>query len=233
MPIYRLSDELWFPGPEEFEDNLIAVGGDLTPSRLLLAYSKGIFPWYSEPGDIHWYCPEERCVFHVPSFKPSKSLRTLYNKGTYTITFDQAFYDVIFKCSGIRFDNSPSDLLGDKRSEGTWILPEIIEAYDELHQLGFAHSVEVWEDGWLVGGLYGVSLGGMFCGESMFSRRPNASKLALWHLVQRCSEWGFEYIDAQMPNPHLMSMGAKLISRPSYLEIVDHALKQKTHRGKW
>jgi leucyl/phenylalanyl-tRNA--protein transferase len=118
----------------------VAVGGDLSVSRLLLAYSKGIFPWYEEPGEPHWYCPEERCVFHVPSFKPSKSLRSLYNKGTYTITFDQAFYDVVFKCSGIRFDNSPSDLLGDKRSDGTWILPEIIEAYDDLHQLGFAHS---------------------------------------------------------------------------------------------
>ena len=116
MPIYRLSDELWFPGPEEFEENLIAVGGDLSVSRLLLAYSKGIFPWYEDPGIPRWYCPEERCVFHVPSFKPSTSTRQLYNKGIYRFTFDNAFHEVITACAG------------NGREDETWILPEIIEA---------------------------------------------------------------------------------------------------------
>jgi leucyl/phenylalanyl-tRNA--protein transferase len=221
MPIYRLSDELWFPGPEEFEDNLVAVGGDLSVSRLLLAYSKGIFPWYEEPGEPRWYCPEERCVFHVPTFKPSKSTRLLYNKGVYRFTFDHAFHEVILACAG------------NGREDETWILPEMIEAYLELHALGFAHSVEVWRDGQMVGGLYGVNLGGIFCGESMFSTESNTSKLALWHLVQRCREWGMEWIDGQVENSHLVSLGGKLISRDAYLNHLEKALQQETHRGKW
>ena len=221
MPIYRLSDELWFPGPEEFEDNLVAVGGDLSVSRLLLAYSKGIFPWYEEPGEPRWYCPEERCVFHVPSFKPSKTTRLLYDKDVYSYSFDRAFNQVVRACAG------------NGREDETWILPEMIQAYTELHALGFAHSVEVWKGDVLVGGLYGVNLGGMFCGESMFSTESNTSKLALWHLIQRCKEWGLEWVDGQVENPHLISLGAELISRDAYLEHLEKALEQETHRGKW
>ena len=221
MPIYRLSDELWFPSPEEFEDNLVAVGGDLSVSRLLLAYSKGIFPWYEDPGMPRWYCPVERCVFYVPSFKPSTSTRQLYNKGIYRFTFDNAFHEVISACAG------------NGREDETWILPEMIQAYTELHAIGFAHSVEVWRDGNLVGGLYGINLGGMFCGESMFSTESNTSKLALWHLIQRCKEWGMEWVDGQVENSHLVSLGAELISREAYLEHLEMALQQETHRGKW
>ncbi len=227
MPIYKLSDELWFPGPEEFEDNLVAMGGDLSVSRLLLAYSKGIFPWYDEPGNPHWYCPEERCMFHVPSFKPSKSLRNVRNQGIYKCTFDLGFEVVLDGCSS-----------GD-RVDATWILPEVMEAYTELHKLGFAHSVEVWRRneelglGTIVGGLYGVSIGGMFFGESMFSHEPNTSKLALWFLVERCKEWGIEWIDAQVPNDHLFSMGAEVIPRETFLQHLEEALKMPTHRGVW
>ena len=201
--------------------SLYAMGGELNPENVLAATRMGIFPWYDEPGQPMWYCPEQRCIFLVNEFKPSKSLQQAYRKHKWEITIDEAFRSVMENCAGNGRENS------------TWILPEMIQAYSELHALGFAHSVEVWRDGQLVGGLYGVNLGGMFCGESMFSTESNTSKLALWHLVQRCQEWDMEWIDGQVENSHLVSLGAELISRDTYLQYLEIALQQVTHRGKW
>jgi len=221
MPIYRLNEELWFPPPSEFEDDIVAVGGDVTPQRVLLAVHSGIFPWYSEPNEPMWYCPLERCIFPIQSFRAAKSVVQSARKMKWTVTFDQAFHEVIQQCSSW------------KREGETWIFPEIKEAYGELHNLGFAHSVEVWNGGELVGGLYGTSLGKMFSGESMFSKEPNASKFALACLVYHLKKNDYVLLDAQVENEHLMSLGAEVIHRDAYLEKLKHAQSYSTLRGKW
>jgi leucyl/phenylalanyl-tRNA--protein transferase len=206
--IYRLNSRLVFPDPEQAEaDGLLAIGGDLSPERLLLAYSHGIFPWYSQDTPILWYSPHERFVLFPEKLKVSKSMRQVLRADMFRITADTCFGQVIRACS-----ESPR-----KNQEGTWIVEEMIEAYTRMHKLGYAHSVEVWEDEHLVGGLYGVQVGHVFCGESMFSRVSNASKAALIYL---CQTGKYRLIDCQVHTEHLESMGAEMIGRAAYMRML-------------
>ena len=204
--IFRLDDkDIAFPPPElAEEDGLLAVGGDLSPARLLKAYSSGIFPWYSEETPVLWYSPHERFVLYPEKLRISKSMRQVLRSEKYRVTLDQAFEDVIEACSTVAREGQ----------DGTWITQEMKEAYTRLHTLGFAHSVEVWENEELAGGLYGVSMGRVFCGESMFSRKSNASKTAL---VWLCQNSNYKLIDCQVYTEHLGSMGAEMISRETYM----------------
>ncbi len=210
--VYRIYDSLEFPDPTDGDpDGLIAVGGDLNPDRLMLAYSLGIFPWYSfrDNDEPLWFCPMERFVIFPDEIHVSHSMRTLMNKGLYSVTFNKAFGKVIKGCSEKRID-----------MDGAWLGDDIIKAYSRLHELGFAMSVEVWKDNDLVGGLYGVTIGTAFCGESMFSREPGASKLALIHLARNMAENGGKMIDCQFETPHLKSMGGRTITYDEYLRIL-------------
>ncbi len=223
MPIFLLTKELIFPPPEMAEpEGILAVGGDLSPERLELAYSMGIFPWYSEGQPILWWSPDPRLVLFPKELKVSRSLRQTIKKGAYKVTMDSAFEDVVEKCAGVH------------RAEegGTWITPEMREAYVALHRRGRAHSVEAWREGELAGGLYGVAMGGAFFGESMFHVRPDASKVALVALVERLRKWGFELIDCQVTTPFFERMGAREIPREEFLERLEKALRKKTPAGK-
>lgn len=205
MPCYQLDDELWFPPTDAAEDyGLLAVGGDLSPERLLLAYSLGIFPWYNPGEPILWWSPDPRCVLFPSELHISRSMRKFLRKQPFRVTVNENFAGVIYWCRRLRKNLDGS---------GTWITPEIEKAFLRLHELGFAHSVECWDGDELVGGIYGICLGYLFCGESMFSRRPNASKLVLIHLVQKLEMLGFELLDCQQTTDHLLSLGATEISR--------------------
>ncbi|KIA95321.1 leucyl/phenylalanyl-tRNA--protein transferase [Pedobacter kyungheensis] len=202
-----LADDPAFPDPALAEDDgLLAVGGDLSMERLLIAYSNGIFPWFSEDDPILWYSPHERCVIYPDKIKISKSMKQVLKQGIFKVTLNQAFKEVILNCA-----TAPR-----KGQDGTWITTEMQEAYLRLHENGYAHSVEVWQDDKLVGGLYGLKVNRVFCGESMFSQVSNASKTALIFL----SELNIELIDCQLPNDHLMSLGAEMISRERYMEML-------------
>lgn len=215
----RIRYELSFPDPNDADENgIVAFGGDLTSSRLMLAYRSGIFPWYSAGDPILWWSPDPRLILNLDDFKLRKSLRKRLKY--FEIRFDTAFGEVIRACSTVPRPGQ----------EGTWIVPEMIEAYEELHALGYAHSVEAWQDGRLVGGLYGVAVGGMFCGESMFARVSDASKAALAALVAHLKARGFEMIDAQVPTGHLKSLGAIEVSRAYFLNRL-HALASKDVAG--
>ncbi len=207
---YQLSDtEIWFPKPELADDNgLLAVGGDLSSERLILAYRHGIFPWYSEESPILWYSPHDRFVLFPDKLKVSSSMSKVIESGQFKITFDTVFNEVIEACASISRQ-------GEK---GTWITSEMKIAYITLHGLGYAHSVEVWENDILAGGLYGVAVNNVFCGESMFSKVSNASKAAL---IWLCRYMDFLMIDCQVPTKHLESLGAELISRSEYLTILN------------
>jgi leucyl/phenylalanyl-tRNA---protein transferase len=206
--IFRLDDRLIFPDPKLAEpDGLLAVGGNLSTGRLLLAYHHGIFPWYSDDTPILWYSPHERFVLYPEELKVSKTMRQLLRSGKFTVTIDTCFDKVIEACSSIKRKGEP----------GTWITAEMQVAYIELHKLGYAHSVEVWQHNELVGGLYGVETGNVFCGESMFSGVNNASKSALIYL---CQTGLYRLIDCQVYTGHLASLGARLISRESYMKVV-------------
>lgn len=199
------SNEIIFPKPTlANEDGLLAIGGDLSAERLMLAYRHGIFPWFSEDDPICWYSPHERCVIYPDRIKVSKSMKQTLKNGRFKITANKAFEKVIANCAKMPRKDQP----------GTWITKEMQEAYINLHQLGWAHSVEVWEESNLVGGLYGIAVGKVFCGESMFSLVSNASKTALIYL---CKQTDFELIDCQLPNDHLLSLGAKMIDRETYM----------------
>jgi leucyl/phenylalanyl-tRNA--protein transferase len=224
MPVFRLTGEIVFPSPElAEEDGLLAVGGDLSVERLLLAYSMGIFPWYSDESPILWWSPDPRLVLFPKELKVSRSLRQTLKKGIFRMTFDTAFEEVIRGCAGVR----------QNREDGTWITEEMVRAYCRLHEEGYAHSAESWSDNELTGGLYGVALGGVFYGESMFSKRSDASKAALVALVERLRKLGFQIIDCQMTTPHLLSLGAREIPRSEFLGIMKKALKVSMPRGKW
>ncbi len=224
MPVYRLIDQIVFPPPEEAEpDGLLAVGGDLSSERLLLAYQLGIFPWYSERQPILWWSPDPRLVLEPEEFHVSRRLRQILNKGVFKVTFDQAFESVIRACA-----SAPRP-----GQDGTWITPEMEKAYIRLHKEGFAHSVESWLDGELAGGIYGVSLGRCFFGESMFSHKSNGSKVALARLVERLKAWKFSMLDAQVPTRHLLSLGAKEMPRAIFLKRLKEALRSATIQGKW
>lgn len=210
--VFQLSKRLAFPDPHlGEEDGLLAVGGDLSVDRLLLAYSNGIFPWYAFRDEvIQWWCPMQRFVIFPDKIHVSHSMRTLIRKGQYKLSMNQAFPEVIRNCGKLRED-----------MEGAWLGPQIVEAYTELYKQGFAASVEVWEEDKLVGGLYGVVIGRCFFGESMFSLVPSASKLALIFLAQRMREVGGLMIDCQFETPHLKTMGGEYISYEKYMEIVN------------
>lgn len=214
MAVWQLDDELWFPNPHLGEDDgLVAVGGDLSVERLLLAYSNGFFPWYafqidSEP---HWYCPLDRYVIFPSEIHISHSMKQLLRQQRYEVTINQDFEGVIHGCSTAQ----------DRDEEmGAWLGPDIIEAYTDLHHRGYAASVEVWEDSRLVGGLYGVTLRKAFFGESMFSLVPNASKLALIHLAKTMEAAGGRLIDCQFETSHFRSMGGRHISYEQYMAII-------------
>ncbi len=224
MPIYRLINDLIFPPPEDAgPDGLLAVGGDLSSKRLLLAYQLGIFPWYSEGQPLLWWSPDPRLVLDPEEFHVSRRLRQVLNKGVFTVTFDEAFESVIRACASVPREGQ----------QGTWITPEMEEAYIRLHKEGFAHSVESWLDGELAGGIYGVSLGRCFFGESMFSRKSDGSKVALARLIERLKAWKFSMLDAQVTTRHLLSLGAKEMPRAVFLKRLKEALKFPTVKGKW
>jgi len=210
--IFRLDERLLFPEPGLAEpDGLLAVGGDLSTQRLLLAYQNGIFPWYSDGSPILWYSPHERFVLYPGELKISKSMRQLLRSNRFTVTTNTCFADVIKACS-----TAPRD-----GQDGTWITGDMQAAYIKLHHEGYAHSVEVWEGPALVGGLYGVRVGDVFCGESMFSEASNASKAALIYL---CKTGKFKLIDCQVHTSHLESMGARMISREQYIAVLHNSL---------
>jgi len=203
--IFRLDERLLFPDPAlAEEDGLLAIGGDLSVNRLLLAYQNGIFPWYSEDEPILWFSPHQRCVLYPQQLYISKSMLRVVRSGTFTLTLNKSFDEVIEACSAVFREGQ----------DGTWITGDMKAAYRNLHKEGHAHSVEVWQDGQLVGGLYGVQVGSVFCGESMFSKVSNTSKTAL---IWLCQTGKYDLIDCQVHTKHLASMGAKMISREEYM----------------
>lgn len=224
MPVYQLIPELVFPPAEHAEaDGILAVGGDLSPERLILAYQNGIFPWYG-PGDpIMWWSPDPRLVLFPDKFKRHKNLRKLVQSGKFEVRFDHNFPAVIKHCSQI----------ARKGQADTWIVDDMLHAYVELHRQGYAHSVETYLDQQLVGGLYGISLGGIFFGESMFHTVTDASKVALWQLVEKLQEWDFDLIDAQQETAHLKSLGAELIGRDNFLHLLKESIAKPNRCGKW
>ena len=224
MPVYQLSEEPVFPPAELADkDGLLAVGGDLSPQRLLNAYASGIFPWYSSGQPILWWSPDPRMVLFPDNFRRHKNLRRLIDKKKFSHTFDNEFEQVIDYCSAVKRENQ----------KGTWITEEMKEAYINLHNAGYAHSVETYYDGRLCGGLYGVSIGSMFFGESMFHLKTDASKVALWHLVEFCLNNGIKVIDVQQNTSHLKSMGAELISRKNFLTLLKQNLVTASLTGDW
>jgi len=215
MSCYRLSDRLWFPPPAEAEDfGLLAVGGDLSTQRLLLAYSLGIFPWYNPGEPILWWAPDPRCVLFPEQLHISRSLRKTIRQGRFRTSFNENFAAVIYWCRRLRAGLDGS---------GTWITKEMMKAYLRLHELGFAHSVECWNGEDLVGGIYGVCIGRCFFGESMFSRETNASKVAMAALLARLRERDFVVLDCQQTTDHLLSLGACEISRHRFQTLLCEA----------
>ena len=224
MPVYRLPREVAFPDPREAEPaGLLAVGGDLSARRLIAAYALGIFPWYSEGEPILWWSPDPRFVVEPAGFHCSRSLKKRLRSGRFRVTADEAFDAVVERCAKKR---RPSQ-------RGTWITADMKAAYARLHRLGLAHSIEAWDEKGLAGGLYGVSLGGMFFGESMFADRPDASKAAFARLVESLLAWEFDLVDCQVETDHLVSLGAHPMPRPEFLDRLDASLTKPTRRGKW
>ena len=220
MPVYQLDDDdYWFPPVSEALDDpqgLLAVGGDLSVSRLLHAYQCGIFPWFSDHDPILWWAPSPRMVINPHQIHISKSMAKVIRKTPFIVTFDHAFERVVKACG--------STPRADQTSVESWITQDMQHAYTQLYRRGYAHSVEVWHGGELVGGLYGVALGRMFFGESMFSRADNASKIAFIHLAQRIAQWGFVLIDCQMHTPHLASLGAQEIPMAEFENYLEQNL---------
>lgn len=224
MPVFRLSQKLSFPPPRLAEPGgLLAVGGDLSPERLLLAYKKGIFPWYSDDDPLLWWSPDPRLVLYPGGLKISRSLARTMRKGRFRTTFDADFSGVIEACARRR---------GENRKE-TWITPAMMKAYIKLNELGYAHSVETWREGMLVGGLYGVSIGRAFFGESMFSLMSDASKVALVQLMNFIEKQKFDFIDCQIPTDHLVRMGGQKVRRESFLNQLADSIKYPSLTGPW
>lgn len=224
MPVYQLDDRLWFPPEEEYEEHgVIAIGGDLSVSRLVLAYQMGVFPWYNSDEPITWWSPYKRMVLKPGEVKISKSSRNLLNRNLFTIKFDTAFEEVLNHCQKIK----------RKNQDGTWLNEELKSSILDLHQLGLAHSVECWKGKELVGGLYGISMGKMFFGESMFSLESNASKIAFIALCKKLESLNFNWVDCQIHNPYLESLGAYEISRTDFLEEIKSNELASTLRGSW
>lgn len=226
--MFRLSSDpcdLRFPPVEAASsEGLLAVGGDLSPERLLTAYGRGIFPWYNDDQPILWWSPDPRAVLFPHKLHISRSLARTIRRADFTVTLDTCFRRVVTHCAGPR----PQHPEG-----GTWITPEMLEAYSTLHEMGYAHSIEIWQEDTLVGGLYGVALGGAFFGESMFSHAPNASKVALALLVRQLHAWGFTLFDCQQSSPHVMRFGAEEIPRHEFLKHLKEALTLPDRHGRW
>ncbi len=233
MTVYLLPEDcILFPDPNEAEpDGLLAVGGDLRLNRLVAAYELGIFPWYSDDTPILWWSPDPRCILRIEDLHVAKSLRRTLNSGEFRVTFDRAFCRVIHECA-----KAPRP-----QGDGTWLVDEMMRAYQDLHTSGLAHSVEVWRETEsstgrhikLVGGLYGVSLGSAFFGESMFFKEPSASKVGFVTLVKVLKSWGFTFVDCQQTTPHMLKYGAREVSRDTFTLLLEEALKTPTRRGKW
>lgn len=214
--------ELSFPPVESAtEEGLLAYGGDLTPNRLLLAYRSGIFPWYNIGDPILWWAPDPRLVLFLDEFKLRKSLKKRFKH--FEIRYDTSFAEVMHSCGSIMREGQ----------QGSWIIPEVIEGYSVLYDMGYAHSVEAWQDGKLVGGLYGVVIGKVFFGESMFSRVSDASKVAFAHLIERLKADGFRMIDCQIPSEHLKSLGAREISRKKFMTYLNEDIHKDFPQGHW
>lgn len=226
MPVFKLEEELIFPPVELSEENgLLAVGGDLSIERLLLAYVSGIFPWYNEGDPIMWWSPDPRFVIILQEAKIPRSLKRVINKKKFKVTYDKCFNEVISACRNFHLSRG-----------GTWITNEMKEAYINLHKHGLAHSVEIWYDGFLAGGLYGVSLGKIFFGESMFSLVSNASKVGLANLITTLKRLNFLLIDSQIFTPHIEMFGGREIPRKEYLGMLANALQEmeeSTIIGSW
>jgi leucyl/phenylalanyl-tRNA---protein transferase len=224
MPVFRLDNKPIFPAPELADpDGLLAIGGDLDPIRLLVAYSQGIFPWFSAGDPILWWSPTPRLVLFPEEFHLPKRLKRTLGAGIFVVTADTAFAEVMTGCA----------TASGRLEQGTWITPEMQQAYDRLHDLGFAHSIECWRDGQLVGGLYGVCLDQIFFGESMFTRVTDASKVALAALVQQARRLGIAMIDCQMTTKHLLRFGAREISRELLQTLLDEHIDSCLPQKKW
>lgn len=224
MPIYELNELPIFPDPEEAENGIVAVGGDLSIERLLMAYSSGIFPWYNDGEPIIWWSPDPRFVLFPEKLKVSKSMKQLLRKKAFRVTMDTAFGEVIRECASARY----------RDRTGTWITKEMIEAYEQMHLMGFAHSVEVWnQEGQLAGGLYGVALGQCYFGESMFFKESNASKYGFIKLVEMLRKRDYQLIDCQVFTQHLESLGAEHVSRKSFIKMVEAYTSEPRNVGTW
>ena len=205
----QLGQDYKFPSPKSAtKEGIVAIGGDLNPLRILQAYKNGIFPWFNDEENLMWWSPDPRMILQPQNFKVSKSFKSFLKKKEYLISYNQNFEDVIEACSNIK-------RVGQT---GTWITNGLKQSFNELHEMGYAHSVEVWYQNTIVGGLYGLDLGNIFCGESMFSIKPNASKVALYFLCQELKKNNYNFIDCQLPSQHLSSLGAEEISRDNFLK---------------
>ncbi len=224
MPLFKLSNEIIFPSPDVADENgLLAFGGDLQPARIVAAYRSGIFPWFSSGDPILWWFTDPRLVLFLCDFKVSSRLARDIRKKQFTVTFDRAFARVMASCAQVRLE----------KGEGTWISNEMYEAYCRLHDLGYAHSVECWQGETLAGGLYGIALGRIFFGESMFTRVSNGSKVALVALVDRLKLADYQLIDCQMTTRHLASFGAREISGTEFLDQLNSFIQTTVPDGKW
>ncbi|RDI97454.1 leucyl/phenylalanyl-tRNA--protein transferase [Dyella solisilvae] len=225
LPLLDSAKPEHFPDPRKalIEPNgLLAFGGDLSTRRLLAAYAQGIFPWFNEDEPLLWWSPDPRCVFHTARLLPNRSLRRRLTQVSWRITVDHAFRQVVEACAAPRPGQA-----------GTWIVPAMIEAYVRLHELGYAHSVEVWDGERLVGGVYGIAVGRLFCGESMFSLESGGSRAALMGLAQLLRRWDFPLIDAQVTNPHLLQLGAAEYPRTQFLRMVAQLTHLPGQPGSW
>ncbi len=224
MSVFILGEQLTFPDPAFADpDGLLAVGGDLSRERLVSAYAHGIFPWYSSTTPILWWSPDPRPIIEPANIHIARSLRKILRHQPFEITLDTAFERVIAACAKTK----------RPQGEGTWLVSEMIEAYMDLYESGLAHSVEVWEGGRLVGGLYGVSLGRAFFGESMFYHVPNASKVAFATFVRLLEAWGFHFVDCQQVTPHMLKFGAREVGRREFLARLRAAIQHPTRKGCW
>ncbi len=222
--LLEFAEKYRFPNPKSEEGSVVAIGGDLHPHRLISAYLQGIFPWYSKGEPIMWWSPDPRCVLLPENIKISKSMKQLFKKQAYKVSFDQNFPEVIKNCAEIR----------DENRTDTWLNPDMIRSYNTLHEMGLAHSVEVWDNtGKLVGGLYGLSVGRMFFGESMFHKASNASKYGFIALVQNLIKRDFQLIDCQIYNTHLASLGATLMDKNEFLSLLSENNREQTLLKKW
>jgi leucyl/phenylalanyl-tRNA--protein transferase len=224
MPIYMLTDELRFPPPEGASpEGIVAIGGDFRAERLLLGYAQGIFPWPSEGLPLLWFSPDPRFALAPGEAHIPRSLRKRMRKGEFEVRFDTAFSETIRACAGKRRPGQ----------RGTWITHDLIAGYERLHRLGYAHSIEAWADGELVGGLYGVGLGRMFFGESMFAHLADASKVAFATLLGHLQAWGFQLVDCQVHTEHLERFGARAWPRSEFLRVLRTAVAEERETGKW